>query len=282
MSDLQSHFSAASLAVVQKQLWSWGLHVLAALLILIVGFWVARRIGRFAARALERVHHDLTVARFLESIIKIGLYLVVLIAALGQLGVQTTSLLAMLGAAGLAVGLALQKSLADFAAGVLLLIIRPYKVDDFVEVAGVSGTVERVHLFQTRLRSADNRLLAVPNGKVISGVITNYSVLEQRRIDLVFSIALDADLRRTLELVTALLQKEERVLTDPALSVGVLELTDTGVQIFARPWVQASDFWATRCTLLENIRIALDEQEIRLASRQSLAISSIDQHPHAG
>lgn len=259
--------------MIHDRLWSWAGHLLAAALVLLIGIAIAHWLGRLAARALERFHYDLTLARFLDSAIKIALYLVVFVAALGQLGVETTSLLAMLGAAGLAIGLALQKSLSDFAAGVLLLLLRPYTVGDTVEVAGISGTVERIHLFQSILISSDNRRLSVPNGKIVSGVITNNSVLGQRRIDLVLAIAQDADLRRALGILPEVVAAETRVLADPAPSYGVLELTETSVQLFARPWVLAADYANTRSALLEAIKVAFDEAGVALASRQTLAVS---------
>ena len=252
---------------LHERLLTWTGHLAAALLVLLVGLWLARWIGRLSARTLERVHYNLTVARFLESLIKIALYIVVVVAALGQLGVQTTSLLAMLGAAGLAIGLALQKSLADFAAGVLLLILRPYQVGDSVEVAGVSGTVERIHLFQSVINSFDNRQIFVPNSKVLSDVLINTSVLGQRRIDLLITLAPHADLLRAKQLLAELCEADERILSEPAPAIGVQDLTDLGVQLYLRPWVRATDYGATRSTLLEAIKVHFDAEGIEFAQR---------------
>ncbi|WP_308389724.1 mechanosensitive ion channel domain-containing protein [Acidithiobacillus sp. AMEEHan] len=252
---------------LHERLWAWTGHIAAALLVLLVGLWLARWLGRLSARTLERVHHDLTVARFLESLIKISLYIVVVIAALGQLGVQTTSLLAMLGAAGLAIGLALQKSLADFAAGVLLLILRPYKVGDSIEVVGVSGTVERIHLFQSVINSFDNRQLFVPNSKILSDVLINTSVLGQRRIDLLITLAPQADLLRAKQLLAELCDADERILSEPAPAIGVQDLTELGVQVYLRPWVRAADYGGTRSDLLEAIKMRFDAEGIELALR---------------
>ena len=254
-------------AAIHDRLWSWLGHIAAAFFVLIVGLWLARWLGRLSAKTLERIHHDLTVARFLESLIKIVLYIVVVVAALGQLGVQTTSLLAVLGAAGLAIGLALQKSLADFAAGVLLLVLRPYQVGDNIEVAGVSGTVERIHLFQSVINSADNRQLFVPNGKIISDVLTNSSVLGLRRVDLLLTLSFKADLRRAKQILAEVVGADVRVLPEPAPSIGVQDLTELGVQLYVRPWVLATDFAAARSDMLEAIKLRLEAEGIELAQR---------------
>ncbi|MEY2342781.1 mechanosensitive ion channel family protein [Acidithiobacillus sp. IBUN Pt1247-S3] len=253
---------------IHDRLWTWVGHIAAALLVLVIGLWLARWLGRLSARTLERVHHDLTVARFLESLIKIVLYIVVVVAALGQLGVQTTSLLAILGAAGLAIGLALQKSLADFAAGVLLLVLRPYQVGDSIEVAGVSGTVERIHLFQSVITSPDNRQLYVPNSKVLSEVLTNSSIHGQRRIDLLLTLTPKADLQRAKQILAEVAAADLRVLSEPALTIGVQDLTDLGVQLYVRPWVTTADYTSARSDILETIKLRLDAEGIELAQRQ--------------
>ncbi|WP_248884146.1 mechanosensitive ion channel domain-containing protein [Igneacidithiobacillus siniensis] len=273
MSTLPPDWFPSWSAVIHDHLWAWANHLLAAVLILVLGIWLARRLGRLTARTLERVHHDLTIARFLESLIKIALYIVVAIAVLGQLGVQTTSLLAMLGAAGLAIGLALQKSLADFAAGVLLLILRPYRVGDFIDVAGVSGTVERIHLFQSVINSPDNRQLYVPNSKVLGDVLSNSSVHDHRRIDLVLTLALSADLQQTKQVLAELVAADDRVLQEPAPAIGVQDLTELGVQVYLRPWVQSGDYANTRSDLLEAIKLRFDAEGIPLAQRLPSALT---------
>ena len=182
--------------------------------------------------------------------------------SLSQLGVQTTSLIAILGAAGLAVGLALQGSLANFAAGVLLLVFKPFKVGDFVEAGGVLGVVEELRVFNSVLRTPDNREITVPNGKIYNDVITNFSARDTRRIDLVVGISYDADIRKAKEIVESILNNDERVLKDPAPTWGVMDLADSSVNLYIRPWVASADYWNARCDLLEVIKTSFDANGI--------------------
>ncbi|AOV16041.1 mechanosensitive ion channel protein MscS [Acidihalobacter aeolianus] len=240
----------------------WGIKIVFALAVLAIGLWLAGLLTKLIGKALVKARMDTMLVRFLESIIKALLQMVVVIAALSQLGVQTTSLIAILGAAGLAIGLALQNSLSNFAAGVLLLVFKPFKSGDFVEAGGVLGVVEHVRVFNSVLRTPDNREITVPNGKIYNDVITNYSARDTRRIDLVVGISYDADIRKAKEIVEAILAEDARILKDPAATCGVMDLADSSVNLYIRPWVASADYWNTRCDLLETIKLRFDANGI--------------------
>ncbi len=240
----------------------WGIKLVFAILVLVFGWWLAGRISRLAGRAFARAGMDAMLLRFTESIVKALLQVVVVIAALSQLGVQTTSLVAILGAAGLAIGLALQNSLSNFAAGVMLLIFKPFKAGDFVEAGGVLGVVEHVRVFNSVLRTPDNREITVPNGHIYNGVITNFSARDTRRIDLVIGISYESDIRKAKDLVESILASEARILKDPEPTWGVMDLADSSVNLYIRPWVASGDFWAVRTGLLETIKLSFDANGI--------------------
>lgn len=246
----------------------WGLKVLLALLVLVIGLWLAKLITSLAGKALTKARMDEMLVRFLESLLKALLQVVVVIAALGQLGVQTTSLIAVLGAAGLAIGLALQNSLANFAAGVMLLVFKPFKAGDFVEAGGVQGVVEHIRVFNSVLRTLDNREITVPNGNIYTGVITNYSARDTRRVDLVVGISYDSDIRKAKDLVQSILAADARVLKDPEPSWGVADLADSSVNLFIRPWVASADYWAVRADVLEAIKLGFDANGIGIPCPQ--------------
>ena len=187
-----------------------------------------------------------------------ALIIFVVIAALGQLGIQTASFVAIVGAAGLAIGLALQGSLANFAAGVLILIFRPFEVGDFVEVAGVSGAVQNIQIFTTERHTPDNKKVIVPNGGVISGNITNYSANNTRRVDLVFGIGYSEDIDVAKTLLQTVLAAEPKVLQDPEPTIGVVELADSSVNLVCRPWVNTADYWDVYFNVTEAVKKALD------------------------
>jgi len=201
---------------------------------------------------------DPAIQNFVGSLVSWALIIFVVIAALGQLGIQTASFGAIVGAAGLAIGLALQGSLANFAAGVLILIFRPFKVGDFVEVAGVSGAVQNIQIFTTELHTPDNKKVIVPNGGVISGNITNYSANNTRRVDLVFGIGYSEDIDVAKTLLQTVLAAEPKVLQDPAPTIGVVELADSSVNLVCRPWVNTADYWDVYFNVTEAVKKALD------------------------
>ena len=181
-----------------------------------------------------------------------------------QFGVQTASLVAVIGAAGLAVGLALQGSLSNFAAGVLMVVFRPCRIGDYIEAAGVSGTVDEITIFSTRLVTPDNKVVIAPNAAIMDGTITNYSALGKRRLDLVVGVSYDADIKQTKAILTAVIKNNEFTLEDPAHTVGILELADSSVNFAVRPWVKTSDYWGAYFSMQEELKLALDAAGIAI------------------
>ena len=242
--------------------WTW--RILVALLIWLVGKWIARRISVFSKRLMERSRVDATLIHFFGNIIYIVLLVVVGIAAMDHLGIQTTSVLAIFGAAGLAVGLAMKDSLSNFASGVMLIIFRPFRVDDFIEAAGTAGVVETIGIFATQLRTGDNREIIVPNSQIYQSQIVNYSAKPTRRIDLVFGIGYSDDIKLAKSLIEQAIQADERILKEPAHSIALGELGESSVDINVRPWVNSGDYWPVRADLLENVKQAFDANGISI------------------
>ncbi|GAB4341265.1 MAG: small-conductance mechanosensitive channel MscS [Desulfobulbaceae bacterium] len=239
-----------------------GPNVIAALLILLVGRWLVKWITYLVRKALAKSGMDETLIRFLEKLIYYTLLVAVLIAAADQVGIKTTSFLAILGAAGLAVGLALKDSLSNFASGVMLILFRPFRVGDAVTVAGVTGKVERIDIFSSVLTTPDNQRIIIPNSSITSTIITNITANPIRRIDLVIGIGYDDDIKKAKETIEELIRADERILTDPAPSIVLGELGASSVDLFVRPWVRTGDFWDVRCALVEKIKTTFDEQGI--------------------
>src|SRR5690606_8821416 len=208
----------------------------------IIGKWIAARIARALDGALRK-RIDPTVASFLGNITNIVLFAVVIIAALDQLGVQTTSLLAIFGAAGLAVGLALKDSLGNFAAGVMLILFRPFRVGHYVEAGGASGTVTEIRIFATVLTTPDNKVVTVPNGSIMGGNITNYSEMPTRRVDMAVGVGYSSDLQKVKRIIEGILAADARVLEDPAPVVAVNTLGDSSIEVVVRPWVKSADYF---------------------------------------
>lgn len=243
---------------------AYGMKVLAALAIFVIGRIVIGILAFTLSRLMRRSNADETLARFVNRLVRMGLLVVLVIAVLDQLGVQTMPFVAVLGAAGLAVGFALQGSLANFAAGVLLIVYRPFKTSDYVEIGGASGTVEEISIFNTVLRTSDNRVIVVPNGSIISGNIVNNSVKSTRRIDMVFGIGYDDDLRKAKEILLGLLKQDDRILDDPAPLVRVSELADSSVNFVVRPWVKSSDYWEVYWDLTEKVKLTFEAEGISI------------------
>ncbi|MAS86465.1 MAG: mechanosensitive ion channel protein [Micavibrio sp.] len=243
---------------------AYGLQVLAALAIFFIGKWVAHRIQLVAGKALARANMDATLIGFLTKILYVGLLVFIIIAALGQLGVQTTSLAAAIAAAGLAVGLALQGSLSNFAAGVLIIIFRFFKAGDYVEVAGVGGTVSDVSIFTTVLITPDNKRIIIPNGTITSDNIINYSAMPTRRIDMVIGVGYGDDLKKVHKVLERIISSHEKVLKTPAHQIAVSELADSSVNFVVRPWVKTADYWAVRFALTEEIKTTFDKEGISI------------------
>lgn len=239
-------------------------NVLAALLVFFIGKWVAWQAVKLMKRAMDARGVEATLSGFIGNVVY-GLALaVVVISALGYLGVNTTSAAALLGGAALAIGLALQSQLASFAAGVMLIIFRPFKVGDFVQAGGVMGTVEEISIPMTRLKSPDNQEVTVPNAQVWGSTITNFSAKPTRRVDLTVGISYGADLRKAKQILLDMLAAEERLLADPAPSVLVTNLGDSSVDFAVRGFTTTADWWATRCDLVERIKLTFDEQGIEI------------------
>ena len=248
----------------QQMLIDFGIKLIVALAIFIIGKFVAKLISKGTGKLLKKRGVDGAVISFVSSLTYGLVFVVALIAAISHLGFNTSSLVAIIGAAGLAIGLALQGSLSNFASGVLIISLRPFKSGDFVEVSGIAGVVEEILIFSTKLRTGDNKTVIVPNGAITSGTITNYSAKPTRRIDLVIGVSYDANLAKTKEILADVVAKNELVLTDQAVTIGVSELADSSVNLVVRPWVKSENYWPVYFELLENIKVALDEAGIEI------------------
>ena len=241
-----------------------GVRLIAAIAIFVIGKWVARKLADTVKSLMERGDSDEMLVRFVRNMVYFLLLTFVIMAAISQVGIETTSFIAVLGAAGFAIGLALQGSLANFAAGVLLLIFRPFKVGDFIEGAGVSGVVETLHVFTTTLKTGDNKTIIVPNGDLASGTIVNYSAQATRRVDLVFGIGYGDDIDKAKALMREEMAADERILKDPEPTVGLVELADSSVNFVCRPWVNSADYWGVLFDLNESIKKRFDAEGINI------------------
>ena len=244
---------------------TYGLDVIGALVILIIGWMVAGWVGRITRQSIEKTSHvDSTLAPFLSNIVRYLILALVLIAVLAQFGVQTASIIAVLGTAGLAVGLALQGTLSHFAAGVVLLILRPFRAGDFIDSGAKAGTAVEIGLFATVLRTADGVFVYVPNGQLMNAAITNFSRNPTRRVDVTVGISYGDDIDKAMATAQALLDSDERLLKDPASQVMVTALADSSVNINMRCWVNAPDYWAVLFDLNKGIKQKLDEAGISI------------------
>ena len=240
------------------------INIAIAAAILFGGIWLAKRIKKYVASTMEKREVDALLASFSSNIIYVALVAFVIIAALGQLGIQTTSFVAIIGAAGLAIGLSLQGSLSNFASGVMIIAFRPFKVGDFIEAGGVSGIVEGIQIFSTQMRTGDNKAVIVPNAGIIGGNITNYSAKETRRVDLVFGIGYDDDIKKAKDVLTELVNDDERILKDPEPVIAVSELADSSVNFVCRPWVKTADYWGVYFDLTEAVKLRFDKEGISI------------------
>nr|WP_319395557.1 mechanosensitive ion channel domain-containing protein [uncultured Desulfobacter sp.] len=243
---------------------TYSLKIFAALLILVIGKWLARRMTNLISKLMEKNKIDITLVRFLDSIIYYTCMVVIVIAAAGQLGINTTSFLTIVGAAGLAIGLALKDSLSNFASGVMLVLFRPYRVDDYVDIGGVAGTVVGISLFTTELKTPDNQKVIVPNAGITSNIITNVTANPIRRVDLVIGIGYDDDIKKAKEVIQGVLAEEKRLLPAPEPLVAVSELADSSVNFVVRPWVKTAEYWSVYFALTENIKLAFDANGISI------------------
>ena len=245
-------------------LMTYGLKALAAIVIFVIGKYFSGVAKRITTKLLTNRKVDATVVSFVANLAWMLVFVFTIVATLGQVGVQTASLVAVIGAAGLAVGLALQGSLSNFASGVLMVLFRPCRVGDFIEAAGVAGVVDEITIFSTRLRTGDNKMIIAPNSAIMNGTITNYSALEKRRIDLTIGVSYTADIAKTKKVLADILDNNQFVLKDPGYTIGLAELADCSINFVVRPWVKTPDYWTARFELLEQIKNALDAAEIEI------------------
>jgi small conductance mechanosensitive channel len=242
----------------------YGMKIISALAILVLGRIGVGIFNSIIGRLLRRGNVDATLTKFVINMSKIALMTFIVIAALGALGIQTASFIAVIGAAGLAVGFALQGSLANFASGVMLVIFKPFKSGDYVEAGGTSGSVEEIQIFNTVLKTPDNKRVIMPNSQVTGGKIVNYSAMDKRRIDLIFGIGYDDNIKAAKEILQQIISEDKRILDDPAPVIAVLELGDSSVNFAVRPWVNTSDYWSVYFDITEKVKLIFDEKNISI------------------
>ena len=242
----------------------YGVKLLIALIVFLIGKRIARMLTNIAVKAMSKASVDKELTGFLESLIYWGLFAIVVIAALGQLGIQTASFIAILGAAGLAVGLALQGSLSNFAAGVLILILRPFNVGNYVETAGSAGSVTRINIFTTELLTGDNKKIIIPNSRVLDSNIVNYSSTGTRRVDMVFGIGYDDDIDKARSILKSIIDDDKRILKDHDTRIAVSELGDSSVNFVVRPWVSSADYWDVLFDTNAEVKKRFDAQGVSI------------------
>lgn len=235
-----------------------------AIAIFVIGKWLARRITNLVKKAMVKAEMDETLISFLSNGVYMILMVCLVLAVLDFCGVKTTSFIAILGAAGLAVGLALQGSLSNFASGVLIIMFRPFKKGDFIDAGGVMGVVEGITILTTNMKTTDNKVIIVPNAQIMGGAITNFSAKETRRIDFVFGVGYDDDLKKVRQVLTEILEADERVLKDPAPTIGLSEMGDSSLNFVCRPWVKSEDYWQTFWDINERVKERFDEEGISI------------------
>ena len=242
----------------------WGVRVIAALAILIVGYIVAKMLKGFAGKSLTKAKVDVSIISFVKHLVFTLVMVFTLLAVLSKFGIQTTSIIAVLGAGSLAVGLALQGTLSDFAAGVMILLFRPFKVGNYVDVGGTAGVVKEIQLFATIMNTPDNIRIIVPNSQIMGQVIKNFSAEENRRVDLVLGIGYSSSIPKTMEIVDAILAADDRILKDPAPQIAVSELADSSVNLVVRPWVNSADYWDVKFDVTKKIKEECDAHGIEI------------------
>ena len=235
-----------------------------ALAIFLVGKFVIRLLVGAVNKVMSAQEIDKTLTTFVSNLVRISLLVVVIIAAIGALGIETTSFIAIFGAAGLAVGLALQGSLSNFASGVLIVLFRPYRAGDFIEAAGIAGSVEQVQILTTVLKTGDNKQIIVPNSQIMNSIITNYSANQTRRIDMVVGVSYSDDLDKVRKTIQELVAADDRILKDPATTIAVSDLAESSVNFVVRPWVSTADYWNVKFDLTEAIKKRFDREGISI------------------
>lgn len=243
---------------------TYGLQVIGALAIFIIGRWAAKLAKSALVKSLKKAKVDDILVSFVSNLAYALILAFVIIAVLGNLGVETTSIAAIFAAAGLAIGLALQGSLSNFAAGIMLVIFRPFKTGDFIEAAGTAGVVNEINIFTTTLKTGDNKTIIIPNSSVTGGNITNYSAEKTRRVDMVFGIGYGDDIKKAKTVLEKILKEEKRILKDPAPTVAVSELAESSVNFVVRPWVKTADYWGVFWDVTEKVKLAFDKEGISI------------------
>ena len=243
---------------------TYGLKTVLAIVIFFIGKYFAGVAKNVTTKVLTKRKVDQTVVSFVANLAWALVFVFAVIATLGQIGVQTASLVAVIGAAGLAIGLALQGSLSNFASGVLMVIFRPCRVGDYVEAAGIAGVVDEITIFSTKLKTGDNKLIIAPNSSMMNGTIVNYSAMDKRRIDLVIGVSYSADIKLTKQVIEKVLTAHSKVLAEPSFTIALSELANCSINFVVRPWVNTADYWPVRFELLEQIKLALDDAKIEI------------------
>ncbi|MCD6163501.1 MAG: mechanosensitive ion channel [candidate division Zixibacteria bacterium] len=248
----------------------YGLKIISAVLILIIGRVIAGVARKFVIKLSTKAKIDPTVISFVGSVSYVLILVFTILAVLAKFGIETASMIAVLGSVGFAIGFALQGSLSNFAAGLLILVFRYYKVGDYIEAAGVSGTVKEILLFNTVLASPDNVKIMVPSSKIFGDTIKNYSANDIRRIDLIVGVGYTSSIQKSMEIVSKLLNEDKRILTNPKPQIDVSELADSSVNLFIRPWVKRDDYWAVKCDITYKIKEAFDRNNIEIPFPQQV------------
>lgn len=241
-----------------------GLKIVIGLLLVWIGFKIITRVIKVANKVMERRNVDVTLASFLDGFMNICLKLLLVLMIMNYVGLSTSGIIALLGSAGIAVGLALKESLSNFAGGVIILFIRPFNVGDYIEGAGESGKVDKIGIFYTHMSTVDNKQILVPNGTLANGIVRNYTAQEMRRVDLTFCVGYDQDIRVVKNAIFSVINKEELILNEPEPFVAVSELADSSVNFITRVWTETDNYWKVYYSLLENVKIKFDEENISI------------------
>ncbi len=269
MQDISTEQMQGYVDTVVEMALTYGPKLVLAVIVLLVGLWVVNRLVKLMGIAMQKSAAEPTLARFLGNLVSIGLKALLLISVASMIGVETTSFIAIIAAAGLAIGLALQGSLANFAGGVLILMFRPFKVGDFIDAQGVTGTVKEIQIFSTIINTGDNKTIIVPNGALSNGIITNFSKESTRRVDFVFGIGYDDDIAKAKAVLERLVGEDTRIHADPAHLIVVSELADSSVNFTMRVWVNATDYSGVYFDMTENVKLAFDAENISIPFPQT-------------
>ncbi len=269
MQELSTEQMQGYVDTVIEMALTFGPKLVLAVIVLLAGLWVIKRLVKLTGIAMQKGAAEPTLARFLGSLVSIGLKALLLISVASMIGIETTSFIAIIGAAGLAIGLALQGSLANFAGGVLILMFRPFKVGDFIDAQGITGTVKEIQIFSTIISTGDNKTIIVPNGALSNGIITNFSKAATRRVDFVFGIGYDDDIAKAKAVLERLVAEDTRIHADPAHLIVVSELADSSVNFTVRVWVNSADYSGVFFDMTENVKLAFDAENISIPFPQT-------------